>query len=98
MRRLREPQPPRINIATGTQSASVFDEFLNGFVWNSHVGAEFLNSDELVGRFVKGGFDFMNKITAVALAFSGDALDVFGVNAEPGNSGFHRFGFLINKG
>ncbi|MCP2038345.1 hypothetical protein [Chryseobacterium sp. HSC-36S06] len=44
--------------------------------------------------FVKGGFDFQDQIAAVALAFSGDALDVFGVNAEAGDSGFASFIFL----
>ena len=72
----------------------VFDEFLNGFVGDSHVSAEFLNGEELVRRFVKGSFDFQNKIPAVALAFSGDALDVFGIDTEAVDPGFHRADFF----
>ena len=32
----------------------------------------------------------MNQVTAVAFTFAGDALDVFWINAEARDSGFHN--------
>lgn len=40
---------------------------------------------------------FMNEITAVALTSASDALDVFGVNAEASDSGFHRLVFFAEQ-
>ena len=76
---------------------SVFDEFLDGFVGEAHVGAELMDREDLMSGFVEGGFDFQNETAAVALAFAGDALDVFGVNAEAGDSGFHRLFFFAEQ-
>lgn len=61
---------------------SVFDEFLDGFVGKAHVGAELVNGEDLMCGFVEGRFYFQNETAAVALTFAGDALDIFGVNAE----------------
>ncbi|KIA88508.1 hypothetical protein OA86_10785 [Kaistella jeonii] len=47
---------------------------------------------------MENGLDFMNQITTVPFAFSRDALDVFGVNAEADRSWFHRFLCLKHKG
>ena len=41
--------------------------------------------------FIENSLDFMNEITTIPFAFSSDALDVFGVNAEADLSWFHRF-------
>ena len=70
------------------------DEILDGFVGDSHVGAEFVDGEELVFGFVEGSFDFHDQVTAVALAFSGDELYVFRVDADSGEAGFHRFCFV----
>lgn len=49
-------------------------------------------------RFVQRLFDFMDQSAAVSFAFSQDALNVFGIDADSGDSGFHRFVFsLLNK-
>ena len=73
---------------------SVFDKFLDGFVRNAYVGAEFLDGKELVGRFVQGFLDGVDQAPAIALALSGDALDVFWINAEAGDPGFHECLFI----
>ncbi|MBH1959607.1 MAG: hypothetical protein I8H68_05815 [Flavobacteriia bacterium] len=62
---------------------SVYDEFLDGFVGEAHVGAEFLDGEDLMSGFVKGGFYFQNQITAVVFTFSGDALDLWGICRLP---------------
>lgn len=41
-------------------------------------------------RFMENGLDLMYKIPTISFAFSGDTLDVFGVNAEADRSWFHR--------
>ena len=39
---------------------------------------------------IQGFSDLMNQVTAVAFTFAGDALNVFGIDTKPCNSGFHR--------
>lgn len=39
----------------------------------------------------------MDEIPAIALAFAGNALHVFGVNTDAGNSGFHIFAVSSDK-
>ena len=86
---------PSKQMVTGVGSVS--DDFLHGFVGNAHIGAEFLYGEDLMFLFVQRGFYFQDQIAAVAFTFSGDALDVFGVNAEAGDPAFHGFVFLLNK-
>ena len=43
---------------------------------------------------MEGGFNFKNEIPAVAFAFPRNALDVFGINADSGKSGFHYWQFV----
>ncbi|MCG2779420.1 MAG: hypothetical protein L6264_00605 [Weeksellaceae bacterium] len=55
--------------ATGERAGvrgSVEDEFADGFVGDSHVGAELMYGEELVFRFVEGSFDFQDQVAAVA--------------------------------
>ena len=92
LRWLREPQPP--GILVDEWFSGLVDEFADGFVGDSHVGAEFVDGEELVCGFVEGSFDFQDQVTAVALAFSGDELDVFRVDADSGEAWFHRFCFV----
>ena len=73
---------------------SVDDELLHRFVGNAHIGTELLDGEDLVFRFVQRLFDFMDQSAAVSFAFSQDALYVFGIDADSGDSGFHRFVFL----
>jgi len=47
--------------------------------------------------FTQRGFDGVDEVAAVALAFAGDALDVFWVNAEADGSGFHNALVLCSK-
>lgn len=44
--------------------------------------------------FIEVDLNFDEEITAVPLTFTRDALDVFGVDAESGESWFHRLEFL----
>ena len=78
------------------EGVSVSDGFSDGFVGDPHVGAEFLYGEELVFGFVEGGFDFHDQVAAVAFTFAGDELDVFGVDADSGEAGFHFFGFACS--
>jgi len=45
--------------------------------------------------FLEVVFDFVDEVTAIAFTFTGDALDIFGVNAEARDSWFHDALFLI---
>ncbi len=56
----------------------------------AHVGAEFFDGEELVVFFAQCGFDGVDQIPAVTLVFAGDALDIFGIDAETNGSGFHN--------
>jgi len=47
--------------------------------------------------FAQRGFDGVNQIPAVALAFAGDTLNVFWVDAEADGSGFHNALVLCSK-
>ncbi len=47
--------------------------------------------------FAQRGFDVVDQIPAVALAFAGDTLDVFWVDAEADRSGFHNAVVLCSK-
>lgn len=82
------------NLGTCWWKGSVEDEIADGFVGDSHVGAEFVYGEELVFGFVEGSFDFQDQVSAVAFTFSGDELDVFRVDADSGEAGFHRFSFV----
>lgn len=72
--------------------------FLDGLVGDAHVGAEFLNRHGLVGGFVKGIFDFQDKVPALTFAFSGDTLDVFWIDAHAVDPGLHGRRVWIIKG
>lgn len=61
----------------------------------AHVGAKLCHGDELVIGFLEVVSDFVDEVTAVAFTFARDALDVFGVNAEARDSGFHDALVLI---
>lgn len=76
---------------------SVRKEVLNSIQRNAHVIAELLGGEHLVWRFVQGVFNLVDQSAAVAFAFSGNALDVFWVDADPGNSGFHDFVFATQR-
>lgn len=80
------------------ERASVSDEVLDGFVRDAHVGAEFPDSEDLVVGLVQRGLDFMDQGAAVTFAFSGDALDVFRVDADARDSGLHGRKVLTGKG
>ena len=47
--------------------------------------------------FVEGGFDVQDQVAAVAFTFAGDELDVFGVDADSGEAGFHFCGSACPK-
>lgn len=47
--------------------------------------------------FAQRGFDVVDQIPAVALAFAGDTPDVFWVDAEADGSGFHNALVLCSK-
>jgi hypothetical protein len=63
----------------------------------AHEGAEFFDGDELVVGFLEVVFDFVNEVTAIALTFASDALDVFGVNAKANDFRTHDSLFLLNQ-
>lgn len=73
----------------------VADDFFDGFVGDAHVGAELLEGEYLVFGFVEVLFDFVDELAAVSLTFSGDELDVLGVDAQPEGPRFHGVGFLV---
>ena len=73
----------------------VGDERLYGMQGDAEVSAEFFKGDDLVFFFVEWFSDIMHEITAVAFTSSGDALDVFGVDAEARDSGFHNYCSLV---
>lgn len=78
-------------------SESVHEEFAD-LVWREvKVGGEFEPGDGMMGLLAQGGSDAVHEITAVALTFAGNALDVLGVNAKAGRAWFHGFGFSICK-
>ena len=70
------------------------DYLLYFFQGDTHVGAEFLNGKDLMAGFIQCLFDCVDEIAAVSFAFSQDALNVFGINADSGYSRFHRVVFL----
>jgi len=78
-------------------SESVQDEFTDLVGREIEVGGEFEPGDGVMGLFAQGGSDAVHEVTAVALAFAGDSLNVLGVNAEAGRAWFHGFGFSICK-
>ena len=69
-------------------------EFADGFVGDSHVGAEFLYGEGLMVFFLEYFFDFENEFAAGAFTSAGDELDVFRVDTDSGEAGFHRFCFV----
>ena len=71
---------------------------LYGLERKTHVGAEFFDGDQLVIAFIEVDLNFQEEITAVAFTFAGDALDVFGVDAKPDESGFHGSVLQFRKG
>ena len=70
------------------------DEILDGFVRDAHVGAEFLYGEGLMVFFLEYFFDFENEFAAGAFTSAGDELDVFRVDTDSGEAGFHRFCFF----
>ena len=76
---------------------SVQDVFANLIRREVEVGGEFEPGDGMMGLLAQGGSDAVHEIAAVALTFAGNALDVFGVDAKPGGSGFHMCGFVSTK-
>ena len=60
---------------------SVQDVFANLVGREVKVGSEFDPGDGMMGLLAEGGSDPLHEVTAVALAFAGDSLDVLGVNA-----------------
>ena len=70
------------------------DEILDGFVGDSHVGAEFVDGEGLMVFFFECFFDFENEFAAGAFTSAGDELDVFRVDADSGEAGFHLFCFV----
>ena len=72
----------------------VFADLVRGEV---KVGGEFEPGDGMMGLLAQGGSDPLHEVTAVALAFAGDSLNVLGVNAEAGWSGFHDVSVLATK-
>lgn len=76
---------------------SVIDHFLDVVKWNAHVQAEFFDGQDLMVGLTQRRFYGLYKAAAVALAFAGDALDVFGVNAEADGSGFHEVVYWCDK-
>ena len=92
LRWLREPQPP--GILVDEWFSGLVDEFADGFVEDSHVGAEFVDGEGLMVFFLEYFFDFENEFAAGAFTSAGDELDVFRVDTDSGESGFHRFCFF----
>ncbi|WP_447951114.1 hypothetical protein [Chryseobacterium koreense] len=72
---------------------SVSDDFFDGLVGDAYVGAEFLDGEDLVFFLIECFLNSDDQTAAVALTFTGNELDVLGVDADSGGSGFHRFGF-----
>ena len=60
-------------------------------------GAEFINGDELVVLLVEAAPDDVHDLAAMALTAASDELNVFGVNAEPGDALFHGAVFVFIK-
>lgn len=77
--------------------ASIPNHLLHALIRQPDIGAKFLYRNHLVFLFVQRLLYFAEHFPAVALASSGNKLDVFRVNAEPGDSGFHRSAFLSPK-
>jgi hypothetical protein len=59
----------------------LFNILFDGGGFDAHVLAEFVEGDGLVLVFVEVLFDGTHNISALAFAFTGDLLDVFGVDA-----------------
>lgn len=76
---------------------SVIDHFFDVVKWNAHVVAEFFDGQDLMVGLTQRRFYGLYKAAAVALAFAGDALDVFGIDAEADGSGFHNALVLCSK-
>ena len=76
---------------------SIQDVFADLVGRQVEVGGEFKPGDGMMGLLAQGGSDTVHEVTAVALAFAGDSLDVFGVNAEAGRYGFHDVSVLATK-
>ena len=70
-------------------SESVQDEFADLVGREVEVGGEFEPGDGVMGLLAQGGSDAVHETAAVPLAFSGNALDVLGVNAKAGWAWFH---------
>lgn len=77
--------------------ALIADKRLYRLERNAHVGAEFFDGDQLVIAFIEVDPDLDEEISAVALTFPRDALDVFGVDTKPDESGFHGCFFSLPK-
>lgn len=76
-------------------SESVEEQFAD-LVWREvEVDGEFEPGDGMMGLLAQGGSDAVHEIAAVPLAFAGNALDVFGVNAEAGWAWFHGCVFWL---
>lgn len=75
----------------------VGDEVLYCFVGNAHVEGKFFYREDLMVGFLEGFFDGVQQIAAIPFTFTGNTLNIFGIDANTGHPGFHRFDAYKNK-
>ena len=92
---LTNPITQLLNHASTHHLLLIQNKRLHRLQREAHVGAKLCHGDELVIGFLEVVSDFVDEVTAVALAFAGDALDVFGVNAEADGFRLHDALVLI---